>query len=106
MRRLTNGTERCSLGTAAPFFLLLALLALPASAGAATAGGLRQLGSGKGCFANETPAPSGCTGVRGMTTVGRIAISPDGKNVYVPSKGRNAVAVFDRDAGGALKQKT
>jgi hypothetical protein len=42
-----------------------------------------------------------------MTDIGKIAISPDGKNLYVPSRGRSALAVFNRNATtGALTQKT
>jgi Bacterial Ig domain len=97
MRSLTHGT--------APLVLLIALLAVPATAGAAVDGGLKQLAGGAGCIVDEAATPAGCTEVRGMTDVGKIAVSPDGQNVYVPSRGRGAIAVFSRDANGALTQK-
>ena len=43
--------------------------------------------------------------MRALQNVGRIAISPDGKNVYAPSRSLDAVVVFDRDANGVLTQK-
>ncbi len=82
-------------------------LMLPAAAGAAAGGGLRQLGGGKGCLSDGAGQPSTCTDVRAMTDIGQGALSPDGLNLYVPSRGRSALAVFDRDpATGALTQKT
>ena len=108
MRRLTHGTDRCgrrALPVTAVAILTI-LLAIPATAGAATAGGLRQLGPGQGCIVDEATPPAGCTDVRGMTNVGRIAMSPDGKNLYVPSRGRSAIAVFSRNTTtGALTQR-
>jgi hypothetical protein len=84
----------------------LSLFAVPATASAATAGGLKQLGGSAGCIVDESPAPAGCVDVRGMTNIGKIAISPSGSNVYVPSRGRGAIAVFTRAANGSLTQKT
>jgi hypothetical protein len=84
-----------------------ALASGPGPAAAATTGGLRQLAGAAGCIVDEASPPAGCVDVRGMTDVRQIAISPDGKNVYVTSRGRGALAVFDRDAStGALTQKT
>jgi hypothetical protein len=105
MRRLTNGTDRCSLRAAALLTFLIALFAIPATAGAATGGGLKQLSGGAGCIVDEASTPSGCTNVRGMTDVGDMAVSPDGKTAYVPSRGRGALAVFSRGANGSLTQK-
>jgi hypothetical protein len=85
---------------------VLSLFAVPATANAATDGGLKQLGSGAGCIVDEASPPAGCTDVRGMTDIGKVAISPDGKRVYVPSRGRNAIAVFNRSSSGALTQRT
>ena len=108
MRRLTHGTDRCGRGAlpVTAVAILTTLLAIPATAGAATAGGLRQLGAGQGCIVDEASPPAGCIDVRGMTNIGRIAVSPDGKTVYVPSRGRSAIAVFARNAStGALTQR-
>jgi 6-phosphogluconolactonase (cycloisomerase 2 family) len=44
----------------------------------------------------------GRAGVDGLNIPQAVAISPDGRQVYVPSFGDDAVAVFDRDASGAV----
>jgi hypothetical protein len=108
MRRLTNGTERGGRGAlrvTALITLLSALLVVPATASAAVDGGLRQLAGTAGCTVDEGSPPAGCVNARGMTDVGKMAISPDGKNVYVPSRGRSALAVFTRNSNGSLTQK-
>jgi DNA-binding beta-propeller fold protein YncE len=89
-------------GRLVPLAALVALLALPASAGAF--GTLTQKAGTAGCI-NNTGA-SGCqVGVR----VGGIAlaISPDGKSVYATGfDATSAVAVLDRDpVTGELTQK-
>lgn len=59
-----------------------------------------------GCIADDISQPPGCTDARGMRDIGQIAISPDGRNLYVPSRGRSSIAVFDRDAAsGVVSQK-
>jgi Bacterial Ig domain len=83
----------------------LSLFAVPATANAATAGGLKQLSGTAGCIVDEASPPTGCKDVRGMTDVGKMAASPDGRNVYVPSRGRGAIAVFTRNSDGSLTQK-
>ena len=93
-----HGTERGGRGglrTLALLTSLISLLAVPAGASAAIDGGLKQLGAG--CIVDEAPPPAGCTDVRGMTDIGKMAVSPDGKNVYVPSRGRGAIPVFNRN---------
>jgi len=110
--------------------LLLALcavaaLALPA-AGAAAAdkpqskhrtprslikrGTLQQLPGSLGCL-SARPAKGGCSPARGLKGPGpfmgsrAIAVSPDGRNVYVASSTSDAIAVFHRDRlTGALTQ--
>ena len=64
----------------------------------------------------QRPGPAGCarddaledcfnaTGLGGL--VRQIAVSPDGRNVYVPSPTRSGVAVFTRDANGTLTQRS
>lgn len=53
-----------------------------------------ELGS---AFCSDGAALAGARGV---------AISPDGANVYVSSVDSNAIAIFDRGAGGALNQRS
>src|SRR5690348_9796985 len=84
----------------------LSIFAVPATASAADNGGLRQLPGVKGCLTDEASTPSGCEDVRAMTDVGQMALSPDGSQLYVPSKGSDAVLVFNRNpATGALTQE-
>ena len=64
----------------------------------------------------ERPGPAGCardggdddcfnaTGLGGI--VRQLAISPDGRSVYVPSPTRSGIVVFDRDAAGTLTQRS
>lgn len=57
-----------------------------------------------GCFSQ--PAVEGCTEARALKGARSVAISPDGRNVYVAARGSKAVAAFDRDpADGSLLQK-
>ena len=87
----------------------LAALIVPVAAHAAPPpfGGLTQLAGPAGCIVNE-PAPdiAGCdNGGRGLDVPLAVALSPDGKNAYVPSLGSHGIAVFSRDpATGALTQ--
>jgi DNA-binding beta-propeller fold protein YncE len=47
----------------------------------------------------------GCTSVVGLSGAAGVAVSPDGRNVYVASQASNAIARFDRDpVTGELKQ--
>jgi DNA-binding beta-propeller fold protein YncE len=83
----------------------LASLLLPAAATAAPAPGtLSQLPGSAGCLVDRS-APSGSCGVaRALKGPGpfmgsrAIAVSPDGKNVYVASSKSDAVAIFKRNA--------
>ena len=66
-------------------------------------GALSQASDGSGCVA--VAATSGCTAGRALGGPDVVAISPDGRNVYIGSFTGNAIAVFDRDAStGALTQ--
>ena len=109
MRRLTHGTERCGRGAlraTALLTLLTALFVAPATAGAATAGGLKQLTNSKGCIVDETPVPAGCVDVRGMAGVSDVVSSPGGSNIYVSSNAKDAIVAFGRDqTTGELTQK-
>ncbi len=71
-------------------------------------GALRQLAGAQGCVAEpsgdeETGTPLACVQVRALQQPSALAVSPDGRNVYVG--GYEEVAVFARDpASGALSQ--
>jgi DNA-binding beta-propeller fold protein YncE len=103
----------------------LLVLALPANALAAPAsqhspqkihprpvpGALTQLAGARGCLVDRTAPVKGCGTARALEGPGpfmgsrAIAISADGKNVYVASSRSNAVAVFRRNPKtGALGQ--
>lgn len=56
-----------------------------------------------GCVSEPAAAP--CAGGRGLNGAIEITVSPEGQSVYVASQVGDAVAVFDRGAGGALAQK-
>ena len=66
-------------------------------------GTLRQKRGSKGCISQD--GAHGCANGTALQGAGSVAVSRDGRNVYVASHGSNAVAVFDRDASGALTQK-
>ncbi|MBS1882752.1 MAG: beta-propeller fold lactonase family protein [Actinobacteria bacterium] len=103
----------------------LALLAFPALASAAgkegnkhaqpplstAAGSLEQLPGRLGCLSSGKAAKKVCGRARALKGAGpgvgsrAVAISPDGRNVYVAASGSNAIAVFDRNpVTGALTQ--
>ncbi|MBS1679929.1 MAG: beta-propeller fold lactonase family protein [Actinobacteria bacterium] len=76
-----------------------------------SAGSLEQLPGRLGCLGEGKAAVKLCGRARALTEPGpgvgsrAIAISPDGRNVYVASSGSDAIAVFDRSrATGALTQ--
>ncbi len=103
----------------------LVVLALPATALAAPAklhpphkghrapqpGTLTQLRGARGCLVDRTAPTKGCGTARALEGPGpfmgsrAIAVSADGKNVYVASSRSNAIAVFRRNPKtGALGQ--
>lgn len=103
--------------------MALAALALPAGALAAPAahshggkkaakqGTLKQLPGARGCVVDRSTPAKGCGTARALEGPGpfmgsrAIAVSADGKNVYVASSRSNAVAVFRRNPKtGALGQ--
>lgn len=100
-----------------PLAALLALaalcaLALPGEAQAAGRGAVAQLGGSRGCLVDRSVRRHGtCGTARGLLGAGpfmgsrAIAISPDGRSVYVAGGESNAVAVFSRNRRtGALTQ--
>jgi DNA-binding beta-propeller fold protein YncE len=69
----------------------------------ALTGALRQLRGRAGCL--RRGGAGGCAGARALADPSAIAVSPDGKNVYIASSGSHAIAVFGRNRRtGALHQ--
>lgn len=86
---------------AATLFCAWSSLAAPAAS--AAVGDLTQKPGGAGCF---SPFIAGCTTAATLARASGIALSPGGTQVYVAAAGDpGAVAIFDRDAAGALTQK-
>src|SRR6478735_7036341 len=85
---------------------LLGLVAVLLLAPAAWAlGELQQKSGTTGCI-SETGTGGSCQDGTALARPFGLAVSPDGRNVYVTSNDSNAVAVFDRDpATGELNQK-
>ena len=111
--------DRSPIASAAAIACAVGALTAPVAATAAgtsapTAGALgtlSQLQGSRGCVADRS-RPSGCTPVRALRGPApflgsrAIAITPDGRSVYVASSGSNAVAAFRRDAAsGRLTQR-
>jgi DNA-binding beta-propeller fold protein YncE len=66
-------------------------------------GRLEQLPGRRGCVAHR--GNGSCARARGLARPSALAISPDGRNVYVTAAGSNALAVFARNRRtGALRQ--
>jgi 6-phosphogluconolactonase (cycloisomerase 2 family) len=61
-----------------------------------TSGAIAQLAGSSGCV-SQTGTDGACTDVRALGGAGGVAVSPDGRNVYVASLSSDAVAVFARD---------
>lgn len=106
---------------ALPLLVILAALMLPVSAFAKPAsegtsqkaipGSLGQLGGARGCLVDRGAPEPRCGTARALMGPGpfmgsrAIAVSPDGRNVYVASSRSNAIAVFRRNPKtGALGQ--
>ena len=77
-----------------------------------TLGALVQLRGPSGCLIDRSKRAAGCTRVRALRGPApflgsdAVAISPDGRNVYVASSKSNAIAVFRRNAStGVLTQR-
>ncbi|MBI3059231.1 MAG: beta-propeller fold lactonase family protein, partial [Deltaproteobacteria bacterium] len=67
-------------------------------------GVLTQLAGTDGCV-SETGTGGNCAGGKALDGADAVAVSPDGKHVYVASNTSDAVAVFSRDkATGVLTQ--
>ena len=103
---------------------VLAAIAVPATAhaqdrgafgssGGGTLGQISQLEGTGGCVVDESRAKSKCAPARALGGPGpflgsrAVAISPDGKNVYVASSSSDAVAIFKRNRKqGTLSQRS
>ena len=91
---------------------LIAPAAAPARTPVPPVGTLTQLSGKAGCVVDQTkPGKAGCTEVRALRGPApflgsrAVAISPDGRNLYVASSKSSAIAVFSRNAStGALTQ--
>ena len=103
----------------APLLVAVLAVAAPSAATAATApaptatalGALSQLSGASGCLADRSKPTAGCAPARALRGPApflgsrAVAISPDGRSVYVASSGSNAVAAFRRDVrSGRLTQ--
>jgi DNA-binding beta-propeller fold protein YncE len=102
--------------------IVVVALAVPAAAfgapaersgGSSAIGKLSQLSGPNGCLVDRGTARRGCTPVRALRGPApflgseAIAISPDGKNVYVASSRSSAIAVFKRNRHtGKLAQRS
>ncbi|HEX7058498.1 MAG TPA: beta-propeller fold lactonase family protein [Solirubrobacterales bacterium] len=70
-------------------------------------GALAPISNPTGCFDAVNFLYPDCTQVRELGGAGDIAVSPDGKNVYVAAPSDDAVIIFDRDPiSGALTLST
>ncbi len=74
-------------------------------------GSLAQLPGSGGCMVDRSTAPRGCTPVRALRGPApflgsnAVAVSPDGRSVYVAASTSNAIAIFRRNAStGRLTQ--
>ncbi len=84
--------------------LLVVVLAMASGALAAPKPGtLTQLAGTHGCLVDRSAKTGGCARVRALDGPGpfmgsrAIAVSPDGKQVYVTSSGSDAIAIFIRN---------
>jgi len=67
-----------------------------------TTGALSQPEGAGGCMSMD--GLEGCARGRALASASSVAVSPDGRNVYVASVSSDAVAVFARGARGSLTQ--
>lgn len=95
---------------AASLAVALALLA-PAAGAAPKPGTLTQLQGAKGCLVDRSAKPGSCGTARALKGPGpfmgsrAIALSSDGRNVYVAAASSDAIAIFTRNKKtGALSQ--
>ncbi|MGA8746855.1 MAG: beta-propeller fold lactonase family protein [Solirubrobacterales bacterium] len=100
-------------GVALALALPTCALASPALRGSTPRGGLAQLSGPSGCLVASSRPLAGCGRARALEGPGpfmgsrAIALSPDGRNVYVASSKSDAIAIFARNQRtGVLTQPT
>ena len=76
--------------------VVLTVILLAPLAAWAIGGALSQLGGTSGCV-SEDGWGGECADGKALDSAGAVAVSPDGRNVYVASFLSDAVAAFDRD---------
>jgi len=111
--------DRSWIASASPLLCAAAAITFPAPALAATApapsatalGTLSQLQGSGGCLVSRSKPVKGCTPVRALGGPApflgsrAIAMSADGRSVYVAASSSNAIAAFRRSvASGRLTQ--
>jgi DNA-binding beta-propeller fold protein YncE len=86
--------------------------AAPSSRAAAPLGTLKQISGKAGCLVDRSKTARRCNSARALRGPGpflgsnALALSPDGRNVYVASSKSDAIAVFKRKArNGKLSQR-
>jgi DNA-binding beta-propeller fold protein YncE len=88
-----------------------ALAAQPSPAPVVSPGTLKQLRGKSGCMVARSKSDARCTSVRALRGPGpflgsrAVAVSPDGRNVYVASSVSSAIAIFSRRSSGKLAQR-
>ncbi len=74
-----------------------------ASGGGAVAAFDRSTANGSlfwdGCARDADVPAAGCASAQGLSGAGDVAVSGDGRSVYVASRDEDGVAIFDRDPG-------
>ena len=97
----------------APATALAAPTPTPSRPPASALGTLKQLHGRSGCLIQRSHRARGCTRVRALGGPGpflgsrAVAVSLDGRNVYVASSASDAIAIFKRNAStGALTQRS
>jgi DNA-binding beta-propeller fold protein YncE len=101
----------CAFGVLTPAAALAAPTPKPSRQPVSALGSLVQLSGRSGCLVDRSRPGGGCARVRALSGPApflgshALAISPDGRNLYVASSKSNAIAVFSRDARtGGLTQ--
>jgi DNA-binding beta-propeller fold protein YncE len=103
----------CALGVLTPAAARAAPTPTPSRQPVSALGSLVQLPGRAGCLVDGSKAAGSCARVRALNGPGpflgshALAISPDGRNVYVASSPSNAIAIFTRNARtGGLTQRS
>src|SRR6478752_1875111 len=98
---MSSARSRALVVSAALFAAVLGLA--PGALANPKPGTLTQLAGKRGCLVDRAAKAGGCAKARALDGPGpfmgsrAIAVSPDGKYVYVASSGSDAIAIFSRD---------